>query len=453
MSDSLTPKVAGIVRELRSQPNRPDELQRRRMEQRLLSTLRRHGLSVDDGRGAATRVNRVSGIVVSGKRSAFRPVVLGVATVVVILLIGWGLVLVGSDPTTALPVTSKLASGASSPRHVGEDSVPTPHVEWTDDDRPPFRQIVFEGMRLRPTGGEQFSVRLGAATLRAGHGAVVTLDRVEPHRRDVAVSRGTLEAELHPKRAVHETLAIHTPSARIKVVGTVLTVTVTDRGETSVEVRQGRVRVFDLVRGTAAFLHAGEGALRIPAGDSTPASPSRRELEDDRGSEEIAPLDLDPTVSVLEPRAGSRRAGSANADAARPGHAPAHGADTFSAQHAQTPPRTPGLRRNRMALGPWAPGSFGDVDARLVLAERLLEAGALERGRHVLYQVVREPASPADGARAWLRLGQSFQASHDWQHAAEAYRRAIRIQPTSPVAAEARNELCVLVDDWQCSLL
>ena len=435
--NARSPRVGALIQRLRSQPMRPDEVTRRRMEQRLLEELRSEVSPCQESElSLRTGDERASAIVPARRRSLALSlrvewvVIAAVAAVVGVGVgIGWSLSgdRVGEKPRLAV---SRSAEGGASGQ-----------LEWVSDVRSnrPVTQSIRAGMRLAPADGERAVAVMGPAVLRAAPGALVTLDQPASPRRVVSVQRGALDIVFHPKRSQSQTLIILTPSARVKVVGTVLRVAVSAAGGTAVEVREGRVQVFSRTLGTASFVEAGDGVFRVAA------LRAPREPVEDGSETPAATIAPDETTPAFSPPASSPMAGV---------DGPGAGLSSPSRENPPpdvTPPPGEVDESEAVSIGAWPSALFGEVDSRLVLADRQLEDGLVERGRHTLYQVVREPASQADRARAWLRLGQSFEASHDGPNAAEAYRRAIRVNPGSPAAVEAKNELCVLVDDWRCS--
>ena len=461
MNGRRSPLIEELVQRLRSQPMRPDDVTHRRMEARLLDALRREEILIDEEAVSDDETADRASAIVLARRRVISPARVGVAALAVAALAAVGLFTADrlGDDARQKPLTADAAAvDAGLTGSAGR-------VEWSPGSPAgPVRQPIRPGMRLAPTDGERVTVAMGPAVLRASSGSLVTLDRPATTRRVVSVNRGALDVVFHPKRSRQETLTILTPSARIKVVGTVLRVAVNKAGATAVEVREGRVRVFDLLRDTSSFLGAGEGVMRVavprapaavddleteapvsvdgleaesrgPAGglESQAPAPTDEEHPSQEAPASSPPSELEPSIqSAREPSSElliGDEAGSSEGDSSE-------------LAGSLSPP----------SLGAWPSSLFGEVDARLVLADRLLQRGLIRRGRHTLYQVVREPAVPADRARAWLRLGQSFEATQDQPNAAEAYRRAIRVDPSSPVAVEAKNELCVMVDDWRCSL-
>jgi hypothetical protein len=119
------------------------------------------------------------------------------------------------------------------------------------------------GTELALASGESASVELFDLGVEVSERSRLRVEAVS--LSDVRVALGTGEARFafHPRDRGHQHVAISTPSARIEIVGTELTVRVDERG-TSVEVHEGVVRVIP-TSGEVELVHAGSAVTVPPA--------------------------------------------------------------------------------------------------------------------------------------------------------------------------------------------
>ena len=258
------------------------------------------------------------------------------------------------------------------------------------------------GTELALASGESASVELFDLGVEVSERSRLRVEAVS--LSDVRVALGTGEARFafHPRDRGHQHVAISTPSARIEIVGTELTVRVDERG-TSVEVHEGVVRVIP-TSGEVELVRAGS-AVTVP-----PAVVAEAEV----GALEDAPT---LEAAVL---GGAGLGGEAVL---------AEGSTLADVGELVGPEETSGMEEGDAAaevieaavpVVPAAPSERERLEAAIELSEQRdpsADGIFLDLAAHARSRAIR--------AEAWTNLGDVRARRHEHAAALEAYERAV----------------------------
>jgi|GEM_PF-2807590 len=265
---------------------------------------------------------------------------------------------------------------------------------------------VVAGTELALSSGESASVTLHDLSVSVSERSRLSIETVSVEDVRVALADGEARFAFHPRARGHQHVAISTPSARVEIVGTELTVRVSARG-TEVEVHEGVVRVIPTI-GEATLLHAGS-SLVVPLAVAS-IEPSTR----DEGSPALAAAALH-AASDAEAEA---LVGEAALDA-----------ELGPAPHEDFEGMVSGTSAVSMG-GDEAPSETIEVPSDrdlLARAESLLDREEDTRAVPILEQLVAGAAHRADRVHAAMMLGDIRQSSGDYRGALRAFDQAFRL--------------------------
>jgi ferric-dicitrate binding protein FerR (iron transport regulator) len=293
----------------------------------------------------------------------------------------------------------------STPPDVGP--APSYAVRSTHDDASSAGPVV-AGTELALSAGESAAVTLHDLSVSVSERSRLSVEALSIEDVRVALSNGEARFAFHPRDRGHQHVAIRTPSARVEIVGTELTVRVSERG-TEVEVHEGVVRVIPTV-GDATLVHAGS-SLVVPMAVAIVGAAARDEDAMGSGAGE-------PEAAVIEAPVAALGLASEDFEGMVSGtSAASEGGDAEALEAVEVP-------------------SDRDLLAR---AEALLDREEERRAEPILEQLVAGAAHRADRAHAAMMLGDLRQSSRDYRGALRAYDRAFALA-RGPIRAHALYE-------------
>jgi ferric-dicitrate binding protein FerR (iron transport regulator) len=261
---------------------------------------------------------------------------------------------------------------------------------------------VSAGTELALAAGESADVRLFDLAVSVRERSHLRVEAVSVADVRLALTAGEARFAFHPRDRGHQHVAIRTPSARIEIVGTELTVRASEAG-TEVLVHEGVVRVIP-ARGDAVLVRAGQswGEAPLPPGEGPPAGEAARAAD---------PVDGARAADLPEPPEG--------AGGVEPPGAEAAGLDEAVPDEAVPDEAVPDEGASEAAL---AGAPRRSAAERLARAETLTGAAA----ERLLLGLVDDPgASREERAEAWALLGDLRRDRPE--RALEAFARAERL--------------------------
>lgn len=284
----------------------------------------------------------------------------------------------------------------SSPFTTEAEPAPSYAVRSSHDEASSAGPVV-AGTELALSTGESASLTLHDLTVSVSERSRLSVEAVSLEDVRLALEDGVARFAFHPRERGHQHVAIRTPSARVEIVGTELTVRVSDRG-TEVEVHEGVVRVIPTV-GEATLLHAGS-SLVVPI-----AVASIEEATRDEGPLSPSALEADPRA---EDAALEAELGLAHEDVegmVSGTSAASEGGDVESPSDASTP-------------------SDRELLAR---AESLMDREEDAHAEVILEQLVEGAARRSDRVHAAMMVGDLRQSSGDYRGALRAFDQAFTL--------------------------
>lgn len=389
-----------IASELRDAPPRVDEIARARAEKRLVD-------AVASGVGGA--------LPVPAKKRPMVAIAAGAAFL--------------AAAAVLLFVLLPRDGGATQP-------APVASFEALDPGAPVRRGTFAPGETVETSASQRVRVRIDRSEVLVAPGTRVRFSAISEREVRLTVERGRVDVGFHPRRRGEQRMHVLTRTARVDVVGTVFHVTVDERGETSVGVSEGTVRVVDLREQTASLVHAG-GSLRVA----------------------LAVLPLPPPVvqsaqRVAEPAPQTVPAAPAAAVATAPDRAPRESspAERLGAARAMIT-RDPDRARtelNALASDPRAPAVV-HAGALMDLGNMARTAGRFTQAEGHYAVAARAARGSADEANALYSLGEIRERQlDDAAGAREAYARALAAPGAAVLRRQLQNALCRLGDSAHC---
>jgi ferric-dicitrate binding protein FerR (iron transport regulator) len=241
--------------------------------------------------------------------------------------------------------------------------------------------------------------------LTATASASIRFDAVSEDDIRLSLERGTASFAFHPEVRGEEHVTIETPSARVEIVGTELSVRV-DASGTEVTVSEGRVRVVPTDGREPSFVSTGE-ALHV-----SPTAPVSTTTTSSTAGD-VPAVDGEPTLAAT----GVAAPTPADVVVPEPGELePAVGA----ADPVEEVAVVPGL----------------SLDERLARAEERLETDG-PGARRELRELAAAGNPRSVRVEALLLLGEAYRAVGQNEEALEAFARASRIGRGTPSGASA----------------
>lgn len=269
----------------------------------------------------------------------------------------------------------------------------------TDDTGGEVEGPIEPGTELALAAGEAASVELFDLAVNVSERSRLRVEAVSLRDVRLALSEGDARFAFHPRDRGHQSVTIRTPSARIEIVGTELTVRVGPEG-TEVTVHEGVVRVIPTV-GEVQLVRAGD-SITVPVAVAALAPGAVR--AGGEGSPENV-LGMDEGT----PAAGDLGAG--HAEGAAPTDATEGHATESRAEDSEAEPR-----------------SELDADrARLRRAVALLDQRQRAAADAIFEDLAEHASSRSVRADAWTYLGVSHALGGDRAAARAAYEHAVAL--------------------------
>ncbi len=380
-----------VAEALREDPPRLDDLAKARMERRLLEAAK------------GPRVAR--------PEPAGRPVVPWIAGgLAIAAAVGLAVFAFREDPAPAASRVARMElRGGGATRQSG---------------------TIDEGSSLRTGADETAEITVEDSVVRLEPSTEVRLETLSADRMAVALARGAVRVEFHPRARGREGMSVRTGRATVEVVGTVFTVRETQTA-TEVTVTEGRVRVVPL-GGEARSVGAGEGTrVEDERRAETANEPPREAAEEPAEAEEPAPP-APESARERHAQSPAQRLARARRLVAEGDNA---GAEALLHGVARATDATPAIRAQAATL-------LGDLLQRrgeLRGAAEAYESAARQRAGHLSHLAIYDLARMQE-----RRMG-------DRDAARASYRRYLDESGNGPLAGPARQALCRLGDAASCA--
>lgn len=292
-----------------------------------------------------------------------------------------------------------LAAGVLLALHFTSSEAPPSYAVHSGGDAASAGPVV-AGTELALSAGETASVTLHDLSVSVSERSRLSVEALSIEDVRVALADGEARFAFHPRARGHQHVAIRTPSARVEIVGTELTIRVSERG-TEVVVHEGVVRVIPTV-GEAELVYAGSSLV-------VPVYVAARALE---------PVDAVASDAAL----GSGGDGAERVSPPEFSEGMVSGTSAAGVGGDVESPDTEPIE------SPIADSSDAPSDRVLLArAESLLDREDDARAEVILEQLVAGAARRADRVHAAMMVGDLRQSSGDYRGALRAYDQAFAL--------------------------